>query len=91
MDLVLSAVDMSIILLESSDSRESSKGSRELVSVQNTEIAVSHREIFIRSILRLVKQMMSRTVHRLDSISAIVPMEHEEVILVLLIMSRDLP
>jgi len=62
-DLVHGTEDMSIILLEASNSNKTAQSTGDLVSVKDTEVSESHREITITVDTLLKHDAMSRTIH----------------------------
>jgi hypothetical protein len=90
-DLIRSAEYMSIILTEPPYSSQSGESSCQLISMQNSKVCKSNREIFVTSWLRLVEQIVPRTVHRLNSIPTAFILEHKHVLCILVIMPTHFP
>jgi len=62
-DLVHGTEDMGIILLEASNSNKTAQSTGDLVSMEDTEVSESHREITITVDTLLKHDAMSRTIH----------------------------
>ena len=82
---------MSIVLTESPDSGQATQGSRDFISVENTEICESDWQFFVGSLLVSEHQAMGWAVHWLDSITLVLSFEQEDVFGVLFVVTRSLP
>jgi hypothetical protein len=58
---------VSIILLESTNSNQSTEGAGDFVSVQNTEVGISQREISVAMDAVFKHHTVTRAVHRLET------------------------
>ena len=82
---------MGIILLESSDSGKTAEGTREFVSVEDTKVSVSQRELLVGSEDGIEHDTMARAVHWLQSKLLFFDLEYKHVALVLEPMAGGLP
>lgn len=82
---------MCIILLETTDSGETRESTVDFISVEDSEVSVSEREISVGSLDGVEHETMSGTIHGLESVFFVVIFEKEHVLLVLCPMSGDLP
>ena len=91
-DLLRSAENMSIILLESANANQTTKSARDLITVKDTEISVAEGKITVAVDAVLEHDAMSGAVHRLEALRiAGFAIEQEHVILVVLIMTASFP
>lgn len=91
LDLVHGAENMGIVLLESSDSSKSGQGTRELISVEDTKVGHPPREILVGNIGVGKDLAVAGTVHRLQSITLLLHIEGEHVLLVVSPVTGRLP
>ena len=66
-NLVLTAENVSIILLEASNSSQSSQRATRFVAMQNTKVGKTDRQLIVGTRLVIEHQAMTGTVHRLQS------------------------
>lgn len=90
-ELVETAEQVSIVLLETTDTGQTAEGSRGFVTVKDTEIGETERELTVRTLTNTEHQAVSRTVHGLESKGILLNGEREHVLLVVLPMSRSVP
>lgn len=87
-DLFCRAEDVSIILLEATNTNETTEGARDLVTVKNAEISVAERKVTVAVDAMFEHNAMSRAVHGLETRAvAVLALEEEHVVLVVLIMT----
>ena len=95
LNLVSPAENVRIILLKSADSCESSKCTTELISMQNSKVCNPDRKLLVGVSLALEDQAVDGAVHRLQSLClnpvTILVLEEVHMLLVVLVVSRDLP
>jgi hypothetical protein len=91
LNLVHSAENVGIILLESAHSGETSKSAGNFVSVEHAEVGKSDGEISVGSLDLVEHQTMSGTVHWLETMNLIFAIDQEHVFLVLGPMTGNLP
>ena len=82
---------MCIILTESPDSCQTTQSSRNFISMKNTEIRESYWQFFVGSLLVSKHQAMSWAVHWLHSETSVFSFQHEDVFLVLFVVTRSFP
>jgi hypothetical protein len=80
-----------VILYESSDTSQASKGTAGFIPVDDTEFSHSDRELLVTSISRVKDQAVTRTVHRLQRPFLLLNVENEHVVLVVLPVTRGFP
>ena len=85
------AEDVSIILLETTDTGESSEGTRELVAVEHSEIGPANGKVTVRAVGASEHDTVAGTVHGLESELGLLHLEDEHVLLVVLVVTRGLP
>ena len=90
-ELVETAEQMGIVLLETADTGQTAQGTRSLVTVENTEIGKAERQLTVRTLTDTKHQAVSRAVHGLESKSILLNIEREHVLLVVLPVSRGVP
>ena len=102
-DLVSSAEDVCIVLLEASHPRQPSQGAAELISVQDSEVGELDRQLLVRVGFVLENQAVPWAVHGLQSLrlawsTAVAALTRSvrvfqkvQVVLVVLVMARGLP
>mmetsp|Transcript_17478 Transcript_17478/g.36051 ORF Transcript_17478/g.36051 Transcript_17478/m.36051 type:complete len:335 (-) Transcript_17478:712-1716(-) len=81
-DLVLATKDVSIVLLESSHTGQTSQSTREFVSVQDTKIGIPDGEVTIRSNGATKHETMGGTVHWFHGPFLTLDLEGEHIVLV---------
>ena len=86
-DLIRCAENVSIILLEPSDTDQSTEGTRDLVSVQSAEIGVAQGQVTIAVDAMREEHAMRGAIHGLKTETGPLRLEKEHVLLVLLIMA----
>lgn len=89
--LVGLAEDVSVVLLETPDSRESVKRSANLVSVKNSEVSETEGQVSVRTDGAVEHQTMPGAVHGLHTETLVLRLEQEDVVFVVGVMTRDLP
>lgn len=82
---------MRIILLESSHASQSSEGTRELVTVENTEISNSPWELSVRTLSVAESETVTGAVHWLETEILLLNLNLEHVLRVVLPMAGSLP
>lgn len=90
-ELVETAEQVSIVLLETADTGQTTEGSRSLITVKDTEIGKAKRKLTVRTLTDTEHQAVSRAVHGLESKGIFLNGEREHVLLVILPMSRSVP
>lgn len=90
-DLVGSTEDVSIVLLEATNTDQTTKGSRNLVSVEDTEVGIPEGKVTVTVDTVLEHDAVSGAVHRLETLTRLVRLEDEHVLLVVLVVTRGLP
>lgn len=90
-DLFLSAENMGIVLLETSHTDKTAKGTRDLISVQHAEIGIPQRQVSVAHNTVLEKHAMCGAVHRLETVTSIVSLKQKHVLFVVLVMTTSLP
>ena len=90
-DLVLRAENMSIILLEATNSDQTTKCARDFVSVQDAKVSQSHWQVSITDDAVLEHDTMGWAVHRLETVTSFVTAEQEHVFFVVLVVTTSLP
>ena len=92
-DLVNLAENMSVVLLESTDSDQTAESSRNLVSVKDTKVSISDRQITIRVNTVREHDCVGWAVHGLETVTnaVLLVLEDEHIVLVVLVMARSLP
>mmetsp|Transcript_25051 Transcript_25051/g.67603 ORF Transcript_25051/g.67603 Transcript_25051/m.67603 type:complete len:253 (-) Transcript_25051:71-829(-) len=65
LDLVLTAKDVRVVLLEPAYARKARESTRELVAVQHAEVRVAHGEVTVGAERVVEHEAVARTVHRL--------------------------
>jgi len=78
---------VSVILLESSDSGKTREGARDLITVENTKIGKSKRQISVGADLVIKHYAVGRAVHRFHAEALTLNLPHENVFLVCLIVA----
>ena len=82
LDLIRSAEDMSVVLLESSHTGQTSQSTREFVTVQDTKIGIPDGEVTIRSNGATKHETMAGTVHWFHGPFLTLDLEGEHIVLV---------
>lgn len=82
---------MSVILLESAHAREARQSSRELVTVKNTEISHTPRQIFVGDVGVIEDLAMARAVHGLQSEFLLLHVKSEHAVFIMVPVSGDFP
>lgn len=90
-ELVETAEQVSIVLLETTDTGQTAEGSRGFVTVKDTEIGETEGELTVRTLTNTEHQAVSRAVHGLESKGILLNGERKHVLLVVLPMSRSVP
>ena len=83
LNLILTAEDVGIILLESAHTGETGEGTAGLVSVEDTEISEPEGELLVTAVTVTEHHGVGRAVHRLETELLLVNIEDEHVILVM--------
>jgi len=91
LDLISSAEDMAIVLLESSNSGQSRKSTTQLISMKHTKITISNWKVLITPTHSIKHKAMSWTVHWLNSEHLFLNINHEHILLIFQSMTRNPP
>ena len=83
--------NVSVILLESSDSCQTREGARDLITVENTKIGKSKGQVPVGADLVIKHYAVGRAVHRFHAETLTLNLPHEDVFLVCLVVARSLP
>lgn len=86
-DLIIGAENVSIVLLETTDTGEAGKGTGNLVSVQHTEISEPDWHVSVGSDVVIEHEAMSRAIHWLHTETVTLNLPHEHVIFVGLVVT----
>jgi len=83
--------NVSVILLESSDSGQTRESARDLITVENTKIGKSKRQISVGADLVIKHYAVGRAVHRFHTETLSFNLPHKNVFFVCLVVARSLP
>lgn len=85
------AENMSIVLLEATNTNQTTKCARDLISMEHTKVSIPQGQVSVADDSVLKKNAMSGAVHRLQTVASIVTLEQKHVISVVLVMATSLP
>ena len=91
LDLFRGAENVSIVLLESTNSDQTAQGARNFVSVKDTKVGPTNGEVTVAANTMLEHNAMGGTVHGLETMALLIVLKDEHVLLVVLVMTRRLP
>src|SRR5216683_4098379 len=91
LDLLLGAKDVAVVLSEGADAHDAVQGTRGLVARAHAEFAVAQRQIAVAPQGLVENQYVSRAVHRLDRVVALLRLGGEHVFPVVLPVARFFP
>ena len=90
-DLRLGAEDVAVVLGEAAHAHDAVQCARRLVAMARAELAVAQRQVAVAAQIRVEDQHVSRTVHRLDRVVALLGLRREHVVLEVLPVPGLLP
>lgn len=82
---------MSVILLELAHTGQTAESTRGLVTVQNTEVGNSHGQLAVTTLAVTEQDEMCRAVHGLESPLALLNIQLEHIVLIVIPVTRLLP
>ena len=80
--LILSTENVSIVLLELTDTSKTTQSTRSFITVQNTKVCDSQRKLSVTALPVSEEHKVSRAVHRLESPLPLLNIELEHVVLI---------
>jgi hypothetical protein len=89
--LVLSAENVGVVLLELPYTGQAAQGTRGLVTVQNTKVSNAHGQFTVTTITVAKQNKVSWAVHGLQSPVALLDVQFEHIIRIVLPVTRLLP
>mmetsp|Transcript_538 Transcript_538/g.1044 ORF Transcript_538/g.1044 Transcript_538/m.1044 type:complete len:502 (+) Transcript_538:1007-2512(+) len=82
---------MGIVLAEAPDAREAGEGARDLVSVEDAEVAEADGELLVGAQLLAEHEAVGGAVHGLHAEAVVLDLHEEDVVLVVEVVARGLP
>eukprot|EP00760_Papus_ankaliazontas_P030251 PhM_4_TR468/c1_g1_i2/m.80221 len=85
------AEDVRVVLLEATHADQTGEGAADLVAVQHTEVSHAHRKLAVRAGAHVEHEAVPGAVHGLERELLLLDRRVEEVVLVLVVVTGDLP